>query len=134
MPEAIGHVVESLVANACDAVAERQASGDGAPSDDASPWTPAIHVATRRVGEEVEVVIADNGPGVPASIAERLFEPFVTTKPSGQGLGLSLSVARDVAESHGGGLDAEPTPGGGATFVLRLPLQATPEVAVPVLE
>jgi signal transduction histidine kinase len=68
----------------------------------------------------VVVEVADNGPGLPAALGERIFDPFVTTKESG--LGLGLSICRRIAESHGGSIAAADRPGGGASFVVRLPL------------
>jgi signal transduction histidine kinase len=79
-----------------------------------------IAIATRRAPDgRAEVTIADDGPGVPEKDRERIFQRFVTTRPGGNGLGLSTS--RDIAEAHGGTLTLQETPGGGATFVLQLP-------------
>jgi signal transduction histidine kinase len=79
-----------------------------------------IVVETRRAPDgAAEIAIADDGPGVPHPDRERIFQRFVTTRPGGNGLGLSTS--RDIARAHGGTLTLEDTPGGGATFVLRLP-------------
>jgi two-component system sensor kinase FixL len=69
---------------------------------------------------QVEISVTDSGPGIPAELAKRLFEPFYTTKTSGMGIGLAIS--RTIAESHGGNLVAETNAGGGATFRLRLPM------------
>jgi len=78
-----------------------------------------IQVICRRAGEAMDVRIADNGPGVDAEAAARMFEPFVTSKASGLGLGLALS--RSIVEAHGGRLHFEPAEGGGACFCLTLP-------------
>jgi len=67
----------------------------------------------------VEVVVSDTGPGLSPAIADRLFEPFVTTKPDGMGVG--LSICRSIIESHGGRLWAEPNPNGGAVFRFTVP-------------
>lgn len=67
------------------------------------------------------LVVADNGAGVPADMQSRLFKPFFTTKPAGQGTGLGLSVVADIVRAAGGRIDYEPTPGGGATFRVLLP-------------
>jgi len=81
-------------------------------------------VATRAAGDGmVEVSVADTGPGVSAEIADRLFQPFVTTKPAGMGVGLSIS--KRIIEAHGGEMCAEPNPGGGTVF--RFSLQSAPE-------
>lgn len=76
-------------------------------------------IATTRVGEMVEINVADSGPGLPESVRARLFEPFVTTKPNG--LGVGLSVSRTIVEAHGGELRAEDAAGGGTVFRLTLP-------------
>jgi two-component system NtrC family sensor kinase len=73
-------------------------------------------------GPTVRISISDDGPGVPAAIIDRLFMPFVTTKEPGSGTGLGLSVSFGIIASHGGTLRHEPTPGGGATFVIELPV------------
>jgi signal transduction histidine kinase len=79
-----------------------------------------IVVTTSRAADgQAEVIIADDGPGVPAADRERIFKRFVTTRPGGNGLGLSTS--REIAEAHAGTLVLRETPGGGATFVLHLP-------------
>jgi two-component system C4-dicarboxylate transport sensor histidine kinase DctB len=106
----VQQIVVNLVRNARDAVAERQGR---------------IRVATRAVGQEVEVTVSDDGPGVPPEIRERLFTPFASAKASGSGLGLWLS--RRLAVEAGGSLELETDDGegcdgrpAGATFVLRL--------------
>ncbi len=70
-------------------------------------------------GETVEIAVSDTGPGIAAEVADRLFQPFVTTKRSGMGVG--LSICRTIVEAHGGRLDVERNGTGGATFRLRLP-------------
>jgi two-component system sensor kinase FixL len=81
-------------------------------------------VATKEVdGDMIEVSVADTGPGISAEIADRLFQPFVTTKPAGMGVGLSIS--KRIIEAHGGEMWAEPNPGGGTVF--RFTLQQASE-------
>jgi two-component system sensor kinase FixL len=74
---------------------------------------------TLRRPDLVEFAVADNGPGIDPDVAERIFEPFVTTKRSGMGMG--LSICRSIIESHGGRLEFEPNPGNGALFRFTLP-------------
>jgi two-component system NtrC family sensor kinase len=86
---------------------------------------PGVHIlmsAQRSAAGCVEIRVVDDGPGVPAAIAERIFEPFFSTKEAGEGTGLGLSISRSVAEAHGGQLVLEPTLTPGAAFVLRLPV------------
>ncbi|HAM33572.1 MAG: hypothetical protein A2Z26_06030 [Deltaproteobacteria bacterium RBG_16_66_15] len=82
-----------------------------------------VTIRTGLSGDRIRVVFADNGPGVPAGLRTRIFEPFFTTRDVGKGKGLGLAVAYDIVTSHGGTIDVEDTPGGGATFVLELPVQ-----------
>ncbi|MDX2028841.1 MAG: ATP-binding protein [Alphaproteobacteria bacterium] len=89
--------------------------------------TRRITIRTWRDGDKVSVSVADTGPGVPADIRTRIFEPFFTTKGGQGGTGVGLSLCINIAASHGGQLYLEDTPGGGATFVVALPL--TTEVA-----
>jgi two-component system NtrC family sensor kinase len=83
-----------------------------------------IEVASWAGPGTATVRVTDSGPGVPKEIAGRIFEPFFTTKPEGQGTGLGLSICYRIAEEHGGTIRHEPAPGGGATFVLEIPLQS----------
>ena len=107
----LGQVAANLLLNAHQALAER-------------PGTRRIEVATRLSGGSVELVVADNGPGVPPEIAPRIFEPYFTTKPAGAGTGIGLSISRSVVESHGGRIALTERSGGGAAFTIALPAQA----------
>jgi two-component system sensor kinase FixL len=78
-----------------------------------------LSITTRRAGERVEIGVADTGPGLPDTVRERLFQPFVTTKADGMGVG--LSVCRAIVEAHGGEMRAETAPGGGTAFIFTVP-------------
>ena len=108
---AIQQVVLNLVRNAIEAMA-------GSPRR-------ALTITTRMSSGMVEIAVADTGPGLAPEIAARLFQPFLTTKPDG--LGIGLSVCRSIVEIHRGGLWAEANPQGGTTFNLTLPLANPPE-------
>jgi two-component system sensor kinase FixL len=84
--------------------------------------TKAISVSTSVKDSYVEVSVADSGPGIPAEIAQRLFEPFVSTKSTGMGIG--LMICRSIVEAHGGSLSMAPRPGGGSVFRFQLPIVA----------
>jgi two-component system sensor kinase FixL len=78
-----------------------------------------LTVSTHARPGAVEIIVADTGPGIAPEVAERLFQPFVTSKATG--LGLGLSICRELVEAHGGQLAASPRANGGTVFVVRLP-------------
>jgi two-component system sensor histidine kinase KdpD len=98
----------------------------------ASAGTP-IEVSARRTGDDVEIEVADRGPGVPPDALSRLFEPFFRARPSGgpSGLGLGLAVAKGLVEAHGGRIAVRDREGGGARFVFTLPLVPSVPTAAP---
>lgn len=104
--EALVGAVLNLVTNAL------QAAGPNA----------TVEVDSRLDGQMAEICVTDNGPGVPAALRQRIFEPFFTSRPDGTGLG--LAVVRSVVEAHGGDVRLDGSDGSGARFVLRLPLAA----------
>ena len=114
-PQDLSRAFLNLVTNACHATHEkRQQLGAG--------YDPALWLTTRNLGEQVEVCIRDNGPGIPKEIAAKVFEPFFTTKPTGEGTGLGLSITYDiVTQQHGGSLRVETEQGEFAAFIITLP-------------
>ncbi|RJP20917.1 MAG: histidine kinase [Deltaproteobacteria bacterium] len=80
-------------------------------------------IRTAVSGDRIVLSFADNGPGVPPALRSRIFEPFFTTREVGKGKGLGLTMVYDIVTSHGGTIEVEETPGGGATFVVKLPTQ-----------
>jgi signal transduction histidine kinase len=126
IPQDIGRVVLNLITNAFQAVQERSKTGE-------SGYAPRVAVYTelsplRGLGggtdreTSVQISIKDNGPGIPDSIKDKIFQPFFTTKPTGQGTGLGLSLAYDIVKAHGGELRVESKKGEGSMFTLRLPI------------
>ena len=112
----LGRVILNLFTNAFYAVQKRQQAGDK------PGYAPTVGVATRQVGEAVEIRVSDNGTGIPASLMERIFQPFFTTKPTGEGTGLGLSLSHDIiTQGHGGTLTVASAEGEGTTFTLLLP-------------
>ncbi|GGG19704.1 hypothetical protein GCM10010964_04900 [Caldovatus sediminis] len=123
-PDQIAHVVANLVANAQHALEGigGQGAAAAAGAGGTAPDRPRrLAISARRVAGAIELRVADNGPGIPPELRERVFDPFFTTKPDGVGTGVGLALCRAVAGTHGGAMRAEETPGGGATFVLSLP-------------
>ena len=106
----------NLFGNGFYATAKRQR--DGARPD----FRPTLTVATRDLGDAVEVRVRDNGTGIAPEIRDRLFQPFVTTKPTGEGTGLGLSIAWDiVTQQHGGTISVDSQVGEFTEFTIRLP-------------
>jgi GAF domain-containing protein len=116
VPQDITRVCLNLFSNGFYAATKRQ--GDGG---DAS-FKPTLRVSTRDLGDAVEVRIRDNGVGIPAEIKDKLFQPFFTTKPTGEGTGLGLSISYDiVTQQHGGSIEVDSEVGEFTEFIVRLP-------------
>ena len=114
-PQEIGRVFLNLLKNAFDAVYEKARSEE-------QPYAPCVAVHTRQGADFVEIRVSDNGDGVPAEIKDKIFQPFFTTKPTGSGTGLGLSLSQEiVVQGHGGTLTVERAEGEGAMLVITLP-------------
>ena len=127
VPEDVSRVVLNLVSNALHATAARRSvvGGDGVPS----AYAPSVRVETHATPGAVEIRVWDNGGGIPESVRARVFEPFFTTKPAGEGTGLGLSLAHDIARAHGGTLTVAVEDGQTTTFTLHLPRTPAPPAA-----
>jgi GAF domain-containing protein len=114
-PQEITRVLLNLISNGLYSATRRAAvSGNG--------FEPKLRAATRNLGEQVEIRIRDNGMGIPDDIREKIFNPFFTTKPAGEGTGLGLSMSHDiVVKQHGGRIDVVTEPGSFTEFVVTLP-------------
>jgi len=112
----VGRVLLNLFGNAFYAVQKRQQTGEAG-------YQPTVRVSTRPVGGQVEIRVADNGTGMSAAVQAKIFQPFFTTKPLGEGTGLGLSLSHDIVTTgHGGTLRVESTEGQGTEFILGLPV------------
>jgi signal transduction histidine kinase len=117
IPQDIGRVLFNLINNAFYAVNEKVKQGF-------ERYEPKVSVSTSKINDHIEVRVKDNGPGIPESIREKIFQPFFTTKPTGQGTGLGLSLAYDiVTKGHGGTLEVDSTEGSGTVFIFSLPFK-----------
>jgi histidine kinase len=113
-PQDMGRVFLNLVNNACYAVhAKKKALG--------RQFAPVLKVSTRDLGQAVELRVRDNGMGIPAEVRERMFQPFFTTKPTGDGTGLGLSISLDIVTGQGGTLEVATEEGQFTEFIITLP-------------
>jgi len=124
IPQDVGRVILNLITNAFYAVAlPHVPKAIGAdPNGDSYKYEPTVWVSTKKTDEDVIISVRDNGPGIPQNIVDKIFQPFFTTKPTGQGTGLGLSLSYDIIKAHGGELHVETKEGSGATFIISLPL------------
>jgi two-component system NtrC family sensor kinase len=115
----IGRVVLNLITNAFYA-APLSPKGGFRGSD--YSHEPTVWVSTKKEGNKIIITVRDNGPGIPANILDKIFQPFFTTKPTGQGTGLGLSLSYDIIKAHGGKLKVESKEGEGSEFIIQLPV------------
>ncbi|HKI87681.1 MAG TPA: ATP-binding protein, partial [Draconibacterium sp.] len=117
VPQDIGRVLINLINNAFFAVAEKASQRK---TDD---YKPVVFVSTKKLNDQVEIRVVDNGNGIPAKIKEKIFQPFFTTKPAGQGTGLGLSMSYEIiTKGHGGELIVETKEGTGTEFKIIIPI------------
>jgi signal transduction histidine kinase len=114
IPQDIGRVLLNLINNAFYAVSEKK-------KQQPESYKPEVTVVTKYSGGMAEIIVKDNGNGIPAKMLEKIFQPFFTTKPTGQGTGLGLSLSYDIVKAHGGELKVETREGEGSEFVILLP-------------
>jgi signal transduction histidine kinase len=129
VPQDIGRVILNLITNAFYAVSEKMkretadVKGDSSHvSTLPSHYEPTVTVTTKKLSDTIEIRVKDNGNGIPDSIKEKIFQPFFTTKPTGQGTGLGLSLGYDIIKVHGGTLEVNSKEGLGSEFIIHLPV------------
>ena len=122
VPQEIGRVILNLINNAFYACTERsRASTSSAETSSADKYDPTVTVSTKKENNHVIISVKDNGTGIPSTIKDKIFQPFFTTKPTGSGTGLGLSLAYDiVTKGHGGELKVESKEGEGTTFTIKI--------------
>ena len=117
IPQDLGRVILNLFNNAFYAVSERK-------KKEAAGYKPNVILTTRRIRDKVEIIVADNGGGIPQNILDKIFQPFFTTKPTGQGTGLGLSLSYDIiTKGHVGDIRVETKEGEGTRFIISIPLR-----------
>lgn len=114
IPQDMGSVILNLINNAFYAVAEKKKQLEGG-------YEPYVWISTQKSDGKVLISVKDNGNGIPQKILDKIFQPFFTTKPTGQGTGLGLSLSYDMVKAHGGELKVETKEGEGAEFLIWLP-------------
>ena len=117
IPQDLGRVFLNMVGNACYATDEKRKAGE------ADGYEPTISLKTRRGEENIEIRIRDNGNGMPPHVVEKIFNPFFTTKPTGEGTGLGLAMSSDIVREHGGHIQVETEPGEFTEMIIELPLE-----------
>lgn len=117
VPQEIGRVLLNIINNAFQATNELSKGLEPLES-----FQPMVTITSKNLGDKIEIKVSDNGPGIPDSIKDKIFQPFFTTKPTGQGTGLGLSLSYDIVKAHGGELKVETKEGEGSEFIIQLPL------------
>ena len=127
IPQDIGRVIMNLITNAFYAVNEKTLTAVASPT--AVKYEPTVSINTKKINDKIEIKVTDNGNGIPQKILDKIFQPFFTTKPTGQGTGLGLSLAYDIVKAHGGELKVETKEAKdqlsietGSTFIISLPI------------
>ncbi len=115
VPQDISRVILNLCNNAFYAVNLKKQTAD-------SDYEPTVLVTTKRFGNKVKISVKDNGNGIPQKILDKIFQPFFTTKPTGQGTGLGLSLSYDIVKFHDGDLKVETEEGNYSDFTIELPV------------
>ena len=115
IPQDIGRVILNLITNAFYVVTEKKKSGT-------ENYEPTVSVSTKRTGDKILLAVKDNGSGIPQKLLDKIFQPFFTTKPTGQGTGLGLSLSYDIMKAQGGDINVETKEGEGSEFIIQLPV------------
>jgi len=129
VPQDIGRVVLNLINNAFYVVDEKKKHTSTGSVQNG--YEPTVSVSTKKINGKsdsyrIEISVKDNGNGIPQKVLDKIFQPFFTTKPTGQGTGLGLSLAYDiVTKGHGGELKVETKEGEGSEFIIQLPVNQT---------
>ncbi|MBX2935527.1 MAG: ATP-binding protein, partial [Ferruginibacter sp.] len=113
VPQEIGRVVLNLINNAFYAVSERKKLNEPG-------YEPTVIVSTIKENDAINIKVKDNGTGIPQKVLDKIFQPFFTTKPTGQGTGLGLSLSYDIVKAHGGVIKVESNENIGTTFTIQM--------------
>ena len=124
IPQDIGRVLLNLFNNAFYSVNARlnESFGQEQKSKNSISYEPTVSVTTKKGDGKVQIIVKDNGNGIPQNIVDKIFQPFFTTKPTGEGTGLGLSLSYDIIKAHGGEIKVESKENEGSEFVIELPV------------
>ncbi|MEP6712679.1 MAG: ATP-binding protein [Ferruginibacter sp.] len=130
IPQDIGRVILNLLTNAFYVVDEKKKACQAEPVEAGNVYEPTVSISTKKAGDKVLISVSDNGNGIPPKVLDKIFQPFFTTKPTGQGTGLGLSLSYDIIKAHGGEIKVETKvadpgsvgKGEGTTFIIQLPI------------
>src|ERR1017187_1685064 len=111
----IGRVLLNLYNNAFYAVTEKKKSAE-------TGYEPTVSVSTKKINDKIEIRVKDNGNGIPQKVVDKIFQPFFTTKPTGVGTGLGLSLSYDIVKAHGGEIRVETKESEGSEFIIQIPI------------
>ena len=118
----IGRVILNLITNAFYATNEKSKQPiENLPAGQTG-YEPTVVISTNKMDDNVLISVKDNGNGIPQKVVDKIFQPFFTTKPTGQGTGLGLSLAYDIVKAHGGEIKVETKDGEGSEFIILLPV------------
>jgi signal transduction histidine kinase len=120
VPQDIGRALLNLINNAFYAVNEKTKAPK--PPEGGVTYEPTVSVGTKKVDNKILISVRDNGNGIPQKVLDKIFQPFFTTKPTGQGTGLGLSLAYDIVKAHGGEIKVQSKEGEGSEFIIQLPI------------
>ena len=124
VPQDIGRVLLNIINNAFQSCAEGSgsAASENRESREENRESPTVIVTTKNLENQIQITISDNGPGIPDEIKDKIFQPFFTTKPTGEGTGLGLSLAYDIIKAHGGRIEVSTSKEEGTAFIIYLPI------------
>ena len=122
VPQDIGRVLLNLFNNAFYAVNEKKKALEGSAGQ---IYEPIVSVSTKQIDDHIEIAVNDNGTGIPQKSLNKIYQPFFTTKPAGQGTGLGLSLSYDIIKAHGGVIKVETKEGEFTRFIVHLPVSKT---------
>jgi two-component system, NtrC family, sensor kinase len=121
IPQDIGRVILNLITNAFYVVNEKK---NASTSVVVEPYEPTVSLSTKKINDKILISVKDNGNGIPQKVLDKIFQPFFTTKPTGQGTGLGLSLSYDIVKAHGGEIKVETKEGVGSEFIIQLPINS----------